>query len=197
MDYQGMLEQLIEKNDGMISVKEASAAGIPRIYIGQLVKQGILEKIERGIYLAKNGFDDEMYRLQHKYPVLIYSHVTALFLHDLTDRDPLRYMVTVPAGYNSQRIKDMGIKVFSIKMELLELGLCSANTIFGKEIKTYDSERTICDILRSRRWIDVAIVSEALKRYVKRKDKNIPQLMRYSEYFKISKLLGNYLEVLL
>jgi hypothetical protein len=45
--------------------------------------------------------------------------------------------------------------------------------------------------------MDIAIVTDAIKRYSRRKDKNLPQLMRYAENFKITKLLRSYLEVLL
>jgi hypothetical protein len=41
-------------------------------------------------------------------------------------------------------------KVYYIKKELHELGVITAKTSFGNEIKVYDVERTICDILRSR-----------------------------------------------
>ena len=57
------------------------------------------------------SFDDEMYRLQAKYASAIFSHDSASFLHDLTDRDPLQYSVTVPAGNNSQNIQAIGVKV--------------------------------------------------------------------------------------
>jgi hypothetical protein len=109
----------------------------------------------------------------------------------------LQYAVTVPAGYNAKNIKDSGVKVYSIKKELYELGLCSAKTPFGRDIKTYDMERTMCDILRSRNQMDIAALPDALKRYTKRKDKNLSQLMRYAESFKVSKILRNYMEVLL
>lgn len=197
MNYKAQLESLIEKNNGLILTKDVTAADIPRVYIGQLLELGILEKLERGIYITKDSFDDTMYRLQAKYPPVIFSHDTALFLYDLTDRDPLQYAVTVPAGYNAQNIKDSGVKVYSIKKELYELGLCYAKTPFGRNIKTYDMERTICDILRSRNQMDIAILTDALKCYAKRKDKNLPQLMRYAESFKVSKILRGYMEVLL
>ena len=45
--------------------------------------------------------------------------------------------------------------------------------------------------------MDIAILTDALKRYVKRKDKNIPRLMEYSEKFKVTKLFRNIMEVLL
>jgi predicted CopG family antitoxin len=52
-------------------------------------------------------------------------------------------------------------------------------------------------MLRSRHQMDGALFPEALKRYVRRKNKNIPLLMRYAESLRIDKLLRQYLEVLL
>lgn len=197
MNYTEKLQKLIIDNNGILLTKVVSKAGIPRVYIAQLVKQGVLEKLERGAYITKDAFDDEMYRIQSKYPPLVFSHDTALFLHDLTDRDPLQLTGTVPAGYNSKNIRESGVKVYSIKKELYELGLTTAKTPFGREIKAYNMERSICDILRSRNQIDIAILTDALKRYSKRKDKNLPELMQYAESFRVTKLLRSYMEVLL
>lgn len=197
MNYKTRLENLIKKNKGLLLTKDVTAAGIPRVYINDFIELGVLEKLERGVYITKDSMDDTMYRLQAKYPPVIFSHDTALFLHDLTDRDPLRYAVTVPAGYNAKNIKDSGVKVYSIKKELYKLGLCTSITLFGREIKTYNPERTICDILRSRNQIDIAILTDALKRYAKRKDKDLPQLMMYAESFRVVKILRSYMEVLL
>lgn len=197
MNYTKQLQALILNSGGLVLTKEVTRAGIPRTYIVEFVKRGILEKIERGTYITKDAFDDELYRLQAKYPSLIFSHETALFFHDLTDRDPIQYMATIPSGYNPSKIKERGVKVYSIQKQLYDLGLITAKTPFGREVKTYNLERTICDILRSRNQMDIAILTDAVKRYVKRQDKNLPQLMRYAESFKVSKILRGYLEVLL
>jgi predicted transcriptional regulator of viral defense system len=197
MNYIENLNTLINEHNGIILTKHVTEAGIPRIYLSQLVKDGVLERLERGVYINKDSFDDEMYRLQAKYAYTIFSHDTALFLHDLTDRDPIQYSVTVPAGYNSRNIKAVGVKVYSIKKEFYELGLTSGKTIFGREIKCYNIERTICDIIRNRNGLDITIVVDAIKRYSKRRDKNLPQLMRYAESFRVSNLLRSYMEVLL
>ena len=197
MNYIKNLNTLINEHNGIILTKHVTEAGIPRTYISQFVKNGVLERLERGVYINKDSFDDEMYRLQAKYASTVFSHDTALFLHDLTDRDPIHYSVTVPAGYNSQNIKAIGVKVYSIKKELYNVGLTSGKTIFGREIKCYNLERTICDIVRNRNGLDIAIVTDAIKRYSKRRDKNLPQLMRYAESFKVANLLRSYMEVLL
>jgi len=128
---------------------------------------------------------------------MVYSHETALFLNDLTDRDPVAYCVTVPTGYNTSKLKQDGLIVHTIKKELLDLGICTKQTTFGNDIRTYNMERTICDILRDRKNQDVAVVSDALKRYVRRSDKDLNRLMRYAGILRIEKVLRNYLEVLL
>lgn len=50
-----------------------------------------------------------MYRIQAKNQRIIFSHETALYLHDLTDRDPIELSVTIPYGYNATHLRDEGI----------------------------------------------------------------------------------------
>lgn len=114
-----------------------------------------------------------------------------------SDRDPLQYAVTVKTGYNTNNIKASGAKVYTIKKELYDLGLTTAKNPYDRVVKTYDMERTICDIVRSRSQMDIEILTDALKRYTKRKDKNLPLLMRYADKLRVTNILRKYLEVLL
>jgi predicted transcriptional regulator of viral defense system len=197
MTHKEKLNNLITKNKGLILTKQLTEAGIPRVYLSNLVNDGLLLKRERGVYIALNGYDDELFRYQIKYKKAIYSHQTALFLHDLTDRDPVRYSVTVPEGYNASRLRALNFKVYSIKKKLYDLGLSESKTTFGREVKCYNLERTICDIIRHRNQIDIALISDAIKRYAARKDRNVPQLMRYAEKMRVAKQVSLYMEVVL
>ena len=71
------------------------------------------------------------------------------------------------------------------------------NTPGGNEVKVYSIERTLCDILRPHSDVDIQVVTEAFKRYAKRKSKNIPVLSEYAKQLKVEKQLRAYLEVLL
>lgn len=197
MNYQEKLEKLIEEKNGLILTKEVVEAGISRGFLNVLLKENKLERIAHGVYLTPDAFDDEMYRLQARNERAIFSHETALYLHDLTDRDPLEWSVTVPAGYNSSHLKDEGIKVYSIKKSIYQMGVIEMKTQFGREIKVYDKERTICDITRNRNNMDIAILNGGIKRYLESKDKNIPLLMRYAEKLDVQNILRNYVEMLL
>lgn len=195
--YKEKLTWFINKSDGLIFTKDIVAEGIPKSYVAELAKKGELERIAQGAYLKSDALNDKMYTLQHRKPAIIFSHDTALYLHDLSDRDPVTYSITVPVGYNTKKLLAEGLIVFSIKKELVEIGLTQLATSFGRKIKAYNMERTICDIIRSRNKMDIAILTDAMKRYVMRKDKNIPLLKEYAQIFRVTKLLNNYLEVLL
>jgi predicted transcriptional regulator of viral defense system len=191
------LQSLLDNSGGVLFAKDIAAAGVPNIYLTEFLKQGKLERIDHGVYIAPDALEDRMFVLQNRRSRIIYSHDTALFLHDLSDRDPLTYSVTVPTGYNTKNLSMYGLTVFSIKKELYEVGASTAQTSFSRSVRTYNIERTLCDMLRSRSRMDGALLPDALKRYVRRRDKNIPLLMQYAEIFRVEKPLRQYLEVLL
>ena len=191
------LKLILSQNGGTITTAEANEAGISNERLRLLVKSNELERVSFGVYVLLDEFIDQMYIIQQQRPKLIYSHETALFLHDLTDCDPIYYTVTVPAGYNTSRLRDSGLTVFTIKRELHEIGATRLETKFGHTVTVYGLERTICDCLRSRNKMDIAIVTDAIKRYARRKDKNLNTLMKMAETFHVTKPLRSYVEVLL
>lgn len=191
------LKKLIHEHGGIITTSIAAESNIHREYLNKMVKVGELERVSRGIYITPDVWEDRLLIYQLKRTKMIYSHQTALYLHDLTDKDPLNYVVTVPQGYNPSKLKEEGFIIHTTKKEWFELGLCTKKTIFGNEVKTYDMERTICDILRDRNNQDPTIVSDALKRYFIRKDKDLYRLMKYAKALRIETVLRPYSELLL
>lgn len=192
-----LLENLISHSKGVVTSKDADAYGIHREYLREFVKLGKLERVSHGLYITPTMWEDKMLIYQLRREKLIYSHETALYLHNLTDRDPITYSVTVPAGYNTSKLNQDGLIVHTIKKELHTLGVSTATTIFGNNVRVYDKERTICDILRDRNHQDATTVSESLKKYVSQKDKDINKLMRYAGLMRIEKIVRLYMEVLL
>jgi len=197
MTYAERLKELLNEHDGTITTKEATAAGISKEMLRLFTNSGEIERVAQGVYISPEAFLDKMYVLQKRLSNIIYSHETALFLHDLTDRDPVRYTVTIPSDVRSMRLKDENIRVFYIKRELHDVGAVTMQTVFGNSVIAYGIERTICDCIRSRKQMDIAIVTDAMKRYTKRPDKDLNLLMSYAKQFSISKVIKNYLEVLL
>ncbi|WP_295165288.1 type IV toxin-antitoxin system AbiEi family antitoxin domain-containing protein [Selenomonas sp. F0473] len=191
------LKPILTQNGNTITTAEANAAGISNERLRQLVKRGVLERPTFGVYVLPHDFVDRMYATQQRRPKIIYSHETALFLHDLTDRDPISYSVTVPTGYNTVKLREEGFTVYTIKRDLHTVETTEVETMFGHTVRVYSMERTICDCLRSRCRMDVTLLTDALRRYVRRKDKNLNTLMKMAKTFRVEQPLRHYMEVLL
>lgn len=197
MTQMEQIEKLIADNGGMIQTSQITNAGISKTVFYQYVKANDMEQISHGVYATKNTWTDAMYLVYLRCRQAVFSHETALFLHDLTDREPMEYEITVKTGYNPSKLKDDGIKVYTIKKELHEEGIIMVHTPFGHLVPVYNMERTICDIIRNRNNTEIQSFQSALKQYVKRKDKDLRLLMQYAAEFHVDKILRQYLEVLL
>jgi predicted transcriptional regulator of viral defense system len=191
------LKPILAQNGGMFTTAQANEVGFSNKRLRLLVKSEKLERASFGVYILPDEFVNKMYAAQQRRPKIIYSNETALYLHDLTDRDPIGYSVTVPTGYSAVRLREEDFTVYTIKRELHEVGVTEMETIFGHTVKVYGLERAICDCLRNRNRMDIAILTDAIKRYVKRKDKNLNTLMKMAETFHVAKPLRSYMEVLL
>ena len=197
MTQEEKLRKLIEANGGLIRTSQITEAAISKPVLYQYVKQNNIDQLSHGVYAVRDSWIDMMYLIHLRCKQAVYSHETALFLHDLTDREPMEYEITVKTGYNPSKLKEDGIKVYTVKKELHGEGIITMQTPFGHEVPVYDMERTICDIVRNRNNTEVQTFQNALKQYVKRKDKNLRLLMHYAENFHVDKILRRYLEVLL
>jgi len=197
MNNQDKLDQLIQKQHGTVLSSDLDLYEIPRVYLQMMVAEGKLERVDRGVYVSIDAIEDEMFSMQTKYPKLVFSHETALYLHGLTDRTPFMYSASVPSGYKVVESVAERFKIYYIKKDLHELGVETVQSSHGNPIKSYNIERTICDLIRSRNRIDGQILNEALKRFVKLKSADLSILMDYARKLKIDTVLKHYLEVLL
>jgi predicted transcriptional regulator of viral defense system len=191
------IEEIAKANGGYFFARNTESAGITKMALSLYVKQGKLDRVRRGVYLLPDYFEDEMFSIQSTVPLAVYSHDTALYLHDLCDRDPLRYTVTVPFGYNSATLRNKNICVRTDKKETHNSYIVEVCTVYGNKVRVYDIERTICDSLKPRCQVDIALITDAFKRYAKSKHKNLHKLMIYAASVGVDKKVRSYLEVLL
>lgn len=194
-DEEKVLE-LIKNNNGIVKTEELSKMNINTVSLTRLLRKGLIERVARGLYTSSNNIEDSYYIFQYKCPKAIFSHETALYFHDLSDRTPIDLMVTIPSGYNSRLLKASNYKFSYIKEDLHEMGVIEMKTPYGNNIRVYDIERTICDIIRDKNKIEKYQFTDALKRYAKLKVKDISKLYKYAEKLNIKEEVKQYIEVL-
>ena len=139
-----------------------------------------LKQAEDAIYIDSSKIEDSYFVFGLELPNIIYSHMTALYFHGLSIKAPNdKYDITVPNNYFNYKIKNHN--VFYVDKDIYELGLTEIKTPMGNNVRFYDMERCICDIIRSKNRMDLEHVKYSIREYFKRKDKN---LIKFSNYAK-------------
>ena len=195
LNYMEIIENKIKENHGIITNRELAKNNIPTIYLHRMVKNGKLSRVDRGVYISKEGDYDEYYFFSNRYDVPIFSYRSSLYLHDVTDFIPQKMEVTVYRGYNAHRI-DKNVIVHYVSKDIYELGITKVKTKYGNMVKAYNKERTFCDFVKSRKEIDSELFSKTINNYIKDKNKDLNKLYTYAKKMKIEREVSEIIEVI-
>ena len=191
-----IIQELMKKNNGYITSRELDMFDIHRMYLSIMKEKGLIEKVAAGIYIDTNKIEDNYYIFSLSMPNAIYSHMTALYFHGLSIKEPNDvYDITVKRSYNSKHLKKHN--VFYVDNDIYELGLTEVETPMGNKVKVYDIERCICDIIRSKNRMDFEHVKHSVREYVKRKDKDLFKLSLYAEKLGVKEAVMDYVDMML
>lgn len=188
--------KIMKKNNEIITPSQLEKKEISRVYLSKMEREGIIEKIDRGIYVTKDFKYDEYYLFQLKYPKAIFSYNTALYFYEMTERTPIKMDVTVYREYNPHRFKDF-VNVYKISKELYNLGVTEKKSPQGMKVKTYNLERTVCDIIKDKDSIDIEIRNKAIKKAIKSKEFNASKMFEYAKKMNIYDKVKNYMEAII
>lgn len=187
--------EIIDKNNGYVTTKMVNDAGIHRMYLTKMKNMGFIENVEKGIYTYNTVIPDSYYILSISTPRIIFSHMTALYFHGLSIKAPDESLdITVPKKYNNSKLKNYD--VFYVNDEVYELGLTKVKTPMGNTVRCYDIERCICDIIRSKKRMDIEHVKHSVREYTKRKDKDITKLSIYADKLGVKKEVIDFVGML-
>ena len=189
------LETIFRGNGGFITRQDADEALIPSWFLSDFVRRKGLIKLAPGFYAEADYAPDEYFILQRRYSKYIFSGLSALYLHHLTDKIPVFMEVTSPQGYNPSRQKMGFLSIRRISNpDIYSLGIAEVETSFGHVVRAYDEERTVCDIIKARDRYDSETFIKAIRTYV-RNVNNQAKLFEYARAMGIEKKVFEVVEV--
>ena len=177
--YTDTISQIMNANKGMLSTRMIEPLNISRQYLAIMEAKKMIEKVSRGLYVLPSAYEDSYFLFQQKYKKAIFSHMNALYFHNMTEEFPYNYTVTVPQNYHVDTVNEK-CNVFYVSNEIYEIGLTEVETPNGVKVKSYDIERCICDIIRSKGRLDQEQVKKAIKNYIQSNNKDMAKLSLYA-----------------
>lgn len=189
------LEKIFKTNDGYITREDVDNANIPSWFLSDFVKKNNLNKIAPGFYADDSYIVDNYYILQRRYPKYIFAGLSALYLLGLTDKIPTDIEVSAPQNYHPSRNKIDSLIVHKLSnAKVYELGIKEVKTMFSNIVRTYDEERTICDVIKHRDKYDGETFIKAINFYVQ-KINNQSKLFKYAKELGIEKKVYEVMEI--
>lgn len=190
-----LLKKIFKANGEYITREDVDNANISSWFLSDFVKRNNLNKIAPGFYASDNYIVDKYFILQRRYPKYIFAGLSSLYLLGLTDKIPTDIEVSSPQNYHPSRSKiDLLIVHKLSNKNVYELGIKEVKTMFGNIVKTYDEERTICDVIKYRDKYDGETFIKAIKFYV-RTINNQSKLFKYARELGIEKKVYEVIEV--
>ncbi len=192
-----ILKEIFSAYNNVMSTAELKAKKIYYSDIQQLLQEGFIEKIRRGYYHWIEEFDgSEIVIINKLFPDAVLCMETALFYYRYSDRNPAEWNIAIDKNASRQRTKiDYPfIKAYRVEPSLLTLGE-SVGKIDLSEVRIYDRDRTICDVLRNMNKMDKEIFNKAIQNYINDPKKNVPNLMIYAKELRVQKRVKDLIGV--
>ena len=188
---------IMKENNGILETSMLSSYNISAKRVQRMAKSGEIERIEKGLYLHPDFLKDEYYITSYRVSKGVFSYESSLYLHKLSDENPISFTLTIPSGWNSSLLKNKEkYTFFYLKKDLWELGREKIKTSYGNEVPVYSKERTLAEMISKIDKMDRGLVLNALRIGLQNRVLQHVLLLDYAERFNSRAIMRRYLEVM-
>jgi predicted transcriptional regulator of viral defense system len=182
--HQSILELAAQR--GLIRPRDLNERGLPTVALTRLVRQGLLQRVGRGLYaipdrpVSEHGALAEVAR---KNPQAIVCLLSALRVHELTTQSPFEVWLAIP---NKARAPKMDYPPLRIE----------EHSVDGVPVRVTNVARTVADCFKFRNKIGLDVALEALQEAWRAKRVSMDELWRFAELCRVANVMRPYLESL-
>lgn len=194
VDSHKIVQEVINQQ-GYYTNKLANEQKISKFVLSDMANKNMIKRVERGLYVAIDGVYDPYFSFQFRHSKAVFSFYSALYLQGVTDIVPENMEVTVYQGYNAHRF-DSSVQVHYVHKDVHELGVVELVSPYGLKVRTYNIERTLCDLLIKRKRIESEVFKQAFQTYFKDKSRDKRKLMEYAKRLGIEAKMRMIVELL-
>ena len=170
----------------------------PPVAFTRYVKSKNLVKVGPGVYANKDAIIDELFQLQKRYPKIVYSGISALYLLGLTDRIPDSIEFTIPKDYRIRKEKLNSNVICHIenKIDFFQKGNTTVKTMFDNNVCCFSKEKMIIEMIRKRDEYDSELFLKAVKTFLRKNDNDMDFLFEYAKLRNIEEKVYQVLEIM-
>jgi len=189
--------RMIEKM-GLVRPAELEARGVSRARLYRLVRQGLVERRARGIYVAAGHAPTAEHTLAQvaiRVPAGAFCLLTALRFHGLTTQSPAEVWIALPEKARKPRMDYPRLRVARFSGSALTEGI-ERHRVEGVEMRVYSAAKTVADCFKYRNKLGIDVAVEALRDFSRRNRGGATELARFARICRVARVMQPYLDAI-
>lgn len=189
--------RLIEKK-GIARPRELEAQGVSRTLLSRLVKEELVLRQARGIYVAVRHAPSEVHTLAQvakRVPEAVFCLLTARRFHDLTTQSPAEVWIALPEKARRPRLDYPRLRVARFSGLALSEGV-EERRAEGVVIRVYSAAKTVADCFKYRNKVGIDVAVEALRDFSRKHRGGANELARFARICRVSRVMQPYLDAI-
>ena len=188
----------LARSKGVLRTRDVSAAGESRVSLAQLVRNGSLSKLGRGLYalpdrpLCEHGALAEVAAKSRQGVVCL---ISALRLLDLTTQQSSDVWLAIPHKTHPPKLTYPPLRVVRMSGEAMTAGIETVD-VAGVRVRVFGVAKTVADCFKFRNKIGLDVALEALHEAWVRRRVSVDELWRYAQICRVANVMRPYMEAL-
>lgn len=184
------------REEKIIRPKDLARIEVQRHHLYQLVSEGKVEKIGRGLYtLPDTEFSEyhEFAEVSKSGPKSVICLLSALQFYNLTTQMPFEIWVAIGHKERKPKIDTAPVRIVRMSGDAFEKGV-KTYEIDKIPVQIFSMEKTIADCFKFRNKIGKEVAIEALNEFITDDRGSIDELWYYAKICRVRKTMQPYLE---
>jgi predicted transcriptional regulator of viral defense system len=184
------------KKSGIVRPRDLESHGVSRAQLSSLVKDGLVLREARGLYVTANHALSEGHSLAQvakRVPGAVFCLLTALRFHDLTTQSPAEVWIALPEKSRRPRLDYPRLRVARFSGAALSEGV-EQHRIEGVAVRVYSAAKTVADCFKYRNKVGIDVAVEALRDFSRKHRGGANDLARFARICRLSRVMQPYLD---
>ncbi len=183
---------------GIVRPVDLEERGVPRRHLYRLLRQGLVERQSRGVYVARKHpltAEHALAQVGKRVPAGVFCLLTALRFHDLTTQNPADVWIALPEKARKPHLEYPRLRVARFSGAALAQGI-ETHRVEGVDIRVYSAAKTVADCFKFRNKVGIDVAVEALRDFSRHHRGGATDLARFARICRVTRVMQPYLDAI-
>lgn len=188
----------LARSSGLLRARDVERAGVSRSLLAQLVLDGQLHRISRGLYCLHDrpsSEHDSLAEISARSQQAVICLISALRFYELTTQHSAEVWLAFPHKSHPPKVDYPPLRIVRMSGDAMSNGIETV-MVSGVTLRVFCIGKTVADCFKFRNKIGLDVALEALREAWRTKRVNMDELWRYAQICRVANVMRPYLESL-